>query len=609
MKRLLLPLVVILLLAGAGIYFQRRIAPHARQVATWLPGDTILFEDIPDIHRTTERWPETELAQIIDEPEVQTFLERPMGEIPHRADLDQWLSQLRRIDPLHLFIAATAWNGSGFPSTIAGLYFTGSRQDMDAMVDNVRKKAQQTWPEGKSDIEKYGAGDIETFTTPGFTAALAFRGPWFFISSDEALLKATLDRFEGQRDPNSLAELPAFTSTLQHLPPAADSIFFLRPALLADQAASFALMLNPTADTHAADAIKKIDSVGLALKLDGDVMRDALYVVKSAPADETPLARDSLKLSSQDTIILTSARLGTSGPAQLPDAKSDPSGLLSLLNSYVKIFADQGLHSQQYDQAFGPESGFILDWPSAAVIPTPLVTLDVRDPKLARKFLDTLATLPLAAGVEFTHQDAGPISLYTLPSTGIGFFPIQVTLGLTDKTVIAALSVDSVKQAALRQNAHASGLDATEGYKKAAALVSAPTTSFVYVDVNAVFGRIYGLFRGVATMGFIPHLSEYIDLGKLPAPETITRHLTPIVASGSVKDGGLLTESAGPITTIQATMVGAALLGAAAVPMMEQQIKGQPVTIPGFPGLTPKPAPAPQFQSLTPSSPAPSTSP
>ena len=77
-------------------------------------------------------------------------------------------------------------------------------------MDELRKEAQETWPAGKSDIEKYGSGEIETFTTPNFSAGLAYRGQWIFIATDTGLLKATLDRFEGQRDPNSLAELPAF---------------------------------------------------------------------------------------------------------------------------------------------------------------------------------------------------------------------------------------------------------------------------------------------------------------------------------------------------------------------------------------------------------------
>jgi len=258
-----------------------------------------------------------------------------------------------------------------------------------------------------------------------------------------------------------------------------------------------------------------------------------------------------------------------------------------LVASYLKIFSDQGLGAQQLGEAFGPESGFVLDWPAGAMFPAPLMMLDVRKPVLARKFLDTLSTVPIADGVEFTRQEAGGIVYYSLPSTGIGLFPLQVTLGLTGKCVVGALNVDAVKQAANRWDNPGTGLEGTEAYKKAVALVAEPTTSFTYVDAKAIFGRVYGLFRGVASMGFVPHLSQYVDIGKLPAPETISRHLSPMVASGSVKDGGLLMESAGPVTTTQAVMVTAISVGAAALPLVEQQIKGQSVAIPGFPGLSP----------------------
>ena len=603
MKRFILPLAVVLVLAGAGIYLQRHMSPHARLVASWLPGDTILFEDIPDIRRSAERWPETALAQIIDEPEVQTLLARPLASAPQRKNIETRMDQARRIDPAHFLLAVTSVSGTGAPSVIAGLDFLGSKQDLDNAVGDLRKWVQGTWPAGTSDVEKYGMGDIETFTTPAFSAGLAYRGQWLFLSTDVTLLKATLDRFEGQRDPNNLAESPAFKNCLQHLPPAADNLFFLRPVLLSDQASSLALMLNPMADTHGMEGLKKIDAVGLAFKMDGELMRDAAYVVTSTPGEDTPLARDSLKLSTPDTIVAVSSRLQSMGDAQMPDPKTDPSGMLQLLASYLKTFSDQGLGAQQFGKAFGPESGFLLDWPTGAMIPAPLVMMDVRDGVLAHKFLDTLTTLPLAAGVAFSRQDAGGISFYSLPPTGIGIFPLQVTMGLTGKCVIAGLNMDAIKQGAERWDGAGTGLAGTAPYKKAAALVQEPTASFTYLDIRAVFSRLYGLFKGAAAFGLIPHLSDYVDIAKLPAPETITRHLSPIVASSAVRDGGMLMESAGPVTTTEAGMFGGVLVGAAAVPYIEAQIKGQSVSFSGFSGFKPKgasPMPNPIARPLTP---------
>ena len=588
MKRVVLPLAVVLVLAGAGFYLQRGLAGHPRQVATWLPAGTILFEDLPDLHRTADRWPATALAQILNEPEVQALLQRPLGLTPHRAGFEGRLARLRRIDPSHLFLAVTDWSGAGAPKAVAGLSYMGSKQDLDALVDELRKRVRESWPEGKGDIEQYGSGEIETFSTPNFSAALAYRGTWLFIATDTALLKASLDRYEGKPAPDSLAELPAFKSSLQHLPQAPDSLFFMRPGLMADKAASLALMLNPVADAQSMDSLRKIDAVGMALKLDGDLMRDAAYVIKSQPdepGDRAPLARDALKLTTPDTVIVAGERIPGLGDAQLPDTKSDPTGILELLHSYLKTFADQGLGAAQLQQAFGPELGFVLDWPAGAMIPTPLAVVDVKDAALARKFLDTLVTAPIA-GISFSRQDAVGISFYSMPPTGIAFFPLQITLGLTGRCLIGALNADAVKQGATRWSAGAAGLGGIALYQKAVGQVAEPTISFTYVDTKAVFERIYGLFRGVASMGFVPHLSGYVDLAKLPAPETISRHLGPMVSSVAVKDGGVLLESAGPVTMTQATLVTMVSALAPLVPLLEAEIKGQSVALPGFPGLS-----------------------
>jgi len=91
------------------------------------------------------------------------------------------------------------------------------------------------------------------------------------------------------------------------------------------------------------------------------------------------------------------------------------------------------------------------------------------------------------------------------------------------------------------------------------------------------------LFRGVASVGLVPHLSEYVDIGKLPQPATISRHLGPAVASTSVKEGGFLMQSAGPVTVSQAGFVTLVTAGVAAFPYVEAQLQGQNGSLLGFP--------------------------
>jgi hypothetical protein len=86
-----------------------------------------------------------------------------------------------------------------------------------------------------------------------------------------------------------------------------------------------------------------------------------------------------------------------------------------------------------------------------------------------------------------------------------------------------------------------------------------------------LFERIYGTARPVAVLwaGFTPKVGEFVDVGKLPATETISKHLGPIIYSQSITSEGELMESVGPVTLGQAAVGIGAGIGAAMVPLMK----------------------------------------
>jgi hypothetical protein len=55
----------------------------------------------------------------------------------------------------------------------------------------------------------------------------------------------------------------------------------------------------------------------------------------------------------------------------------------------------------------------------------------------------------------------------------------------------------------------------------------------------------------------MPGVDEIVDASKLPATETISKHLTPIVLSQSRFPDGYLIESAGPVTMLQVAAAAA----------------------------------------------------
>ena len=84
----------------------------------------------------------------------------------------------------------------------------------------------------------------------------------------------------------------------------------------------------------------------------------------------------------------------------------------------------------------------------------------------------------------------------------------------------------------------------------------APTNFFAYVDAALLYGRLDTTLRPMLVMSaaFIPAINDYVDVNKLPAPEVVTKHLSPIVSSQRYERDGYVAESVGPVTLNQAAI-------------------------------------------------------
>ncbi len=92
--------------------------------------------------------------------------------------------------------------------------------------------------------------------------------------------------------------------------------------------------------------------------------------------------------------------------------------------------------------------------------------------------------------------------------------------------------------------------------------------ALIYTRVDATLRPM--LFMSAA---FLPGIADTVDLNKLPAPETITKHLSPIVMSQRYDGDGYISESVGPVTVYQ-TIVGVGGLGGAAAVLYQQNARG-----------------------------------
>jgi hypothetical protein len=67
----------------------------------------------------------------------------------------------------------------------------------------------------------------------------------------------------------------------------------------------------------------------------------------------------------------------------------------------------------------------------------------------------------------------------------------------------------------------------------------------------------------------MPSIGKMMDINKMPKPETISRHLPPIVLSQKRTTDGTLIESSGPVSMSEFLLIGAGAFGATKWPLFQ----------------------------------------
>jgi hypothetical protein len=155
-------------------------------------------------------------------------------------------------------------------------------------------------------------------------------------------------------------------------------------------------------------------------------------------------------------------------------------------------------------------------------------------------------------------------------------------LALAQNFLIIAFSEQTAINGLERLKAKAASLGKTPEYEAAVARVAVPTEAFGFLDTKRLFERSYGIMRPLLamTIAFSPDSGQYIDAGKLPTTEAVSRHLMPSVYTQTVTGQGTLIESTGTLTFNQAIVGVMAGSVAAALPSLKQGLPGAK----GFPG-------------------------
>jgi len=566
MKKLSLPLtILVLVVLGGLIWTQRGGSSHTLQPAALLPARTILLAELPDVVASRERWKTTALAAIFAEPEVRAFLERPLSPLAKKAHSSDTLALFLAVKPRQAFTAVVDFEGK-MPTIAAGFRFAGSRGDLEELLTPLKDALLKKFPSAIRDIEQIDGEVVETITTTEFTYAAVVVGDIYLMATDAEVLKSMLAGVKGHGPDRetTLAASAAYVDAMAQLPTAYEGTLFIEPSSLVTRITTLAAASGSSLNAEHTEKLKSVRAVAVSTTFEEHDIRDTIFVLQDTGGEVAPLSDAVMRYTSPATMAFYAGLLNLPSTVKLPDTSVDKTGMLTVLKVILEQMEGRGFGMDQLRSAFGPGVNFQLEWPEAAPQPVALIAVDVKDHKIAARFVHDLVTGELGFP-PMAELDSDGTTVYSLSS--MGRIPVSPSLALTESDLLIGLDPGQVAAAAQQQQEPKNTLAGSKAFAASRAQVCEPTQSLVYVDARALFDRVYGTFRPFIIMGaaFMPSGESPVDFTKLPNTEVVSQHLGAIVFSQSVRNDGILSESVGPVTLNQLMLIGGAGIGSAVV--------------------------------------------
>ena len=569
-----------------GLYRSRHTSSAA--VTAILPKDTLAFLHVPDVRRSRGELHRTDLYQIFAEPAVQDFLQKPRTQIPSNAALGPILQECESLQMKDAFVALLTIEHGAW-KIVGGFRFNGDPANAEKIVANWQAELLGQSTDRKRETMEYQGHSIQVETAGIVRLSTVRNGQWFFIANDPEQLKPLLDRVDGRaKDPNAvLAGDTSFTTASGRMPSSYAALAFVRP----DQLVEKFMPLAENHDKEAADQlaiVRQVRSLCAATAFDGGKIRDTIFVGMPKQLDAGDLARASLSIATKSTFLYAAGFLNLGKAVSIPSSAS-AFAWMGGVQKMATALSSNGITLEEWNSAFGPEFSWVGDWPTNSHWPSLFATIPVKDSVKATKILGVIAAADEDSAA-WNHQEKEGVKYFSTPLGG-QFFSVSPTIGLSNQLLVAGLDMTSVEAAMKRSAAGHSELGDSKDFQSAERAVPPARQAFTYIDPALLYTRVDATIRPMLFMGaaFLPGIAETVDLNKLPNPEVITRHLSPIVMSQSYDGDGYIAESVGPITVYQ-TILGLGGLGGAAAALYHHHSQSR-ITDPV--GILPAPSTAP----------------
>jgi len=558
MKRLGLLILLAAVAAGGVVYTVHHAQSTSRAAVTaLLPRNTVALVHLPDFNRSRDDWHQTDIYKLYQEPAVQDFLHKPLSRVPQRDATSQTLGDLEKLSPKDAFLAVTSIENDN-PHLVGGFRFHGSQAEADKIIDKWRSQILRDASARESlDYEQH---KIDIAGAAPNQIATVYDGQWFFASNDLAELKAVLDRADGRqlataspssggKDAQNILESDeTFRTAMAHMPASYALLFYVQPKGVSQKLNALRNTIGVPGDQSAMDQVRSACGV---TRFDGGKMRDVLFVGMAQSQADRKLSRSSLNLGTADTFLYVATLIN---PDRLSGINQGVLPAGSWLQKVFDVTARAGVTADDWKAAFDLELGSLADWPQNSRWPSILATLPVKDSARANKLVETL-THAIDEDAPWKKTEKNGVVYFSM-QTPASLIAITPTLALSNRQLIIGLDSASVESAISRAPQSSSELANSATYKTAARSVPVPGGAFLYVDTGLLYSRLDASLRPMLLMSaaFMPGISDYVDVGKLPAPEIVAKHLSPIVSSQRYEGDGYVTESVGPVTLSEAAV-------------------------------------------------------
>ncbi len=566
MKKALPVILCVVVLAAVGFFLMKRGAMPVGQgvePAALADAATVVYLELGDLPGTAERWSATALAAIAAEPDVQAFLEQPMSKLRERLQASPMLGPLTPLQIRSAFIAVSKVDQQ-VPTVLAGLRHSAGKEELDAALAPARNHLLEQFPNGKADLLSIEGIHVETYTTPDWKMAAANHSGWFLISNDLDALEQAIRRLKVRPEAApALKDSPKFQEVVAKLPPRRESLVYLDAPPVIQKLGELALAAGQPISSAQQEEMKALQSLGATTSFDGAEIRDVIFVKMDMSSMPKGALSAEYPLTSSRTLFYFASMLDWPESFSMP---ADARGVdtLAPLAAILERLEAKGLGASAFSRAFGETFSFSLDWAGGQDKVGFHAAADVADRATAESILAELASGSVGIPVFSREQASDGSTLYVLPP--LPRVPFRPAIGLDDKRLLLASSPEEVRSKLALKAPADNALSASPEFNAALAKVSQPTHSFAYLDAKPAFEHTYTMLRPtlVFASGLMPGVNETLDLSKLPPPEAIANHLSPIIFSESHHGDGVLYESVGPVTIPQGLSLGgvAAILAA-----------------------------------------------